>query len=240
MRFSRSTSAWSSPTPRRKTRQYLPEVALTKLGVLVYRAGEEALTERAVGHETDAQFLARLENAIALRPTRPKRILVLKRGDRLNLVGAADGLRTRLREAKMLHLAFLDQGLDRAGHVLDWQVRVDTMLLKEINHLDAEPLQRGIAHLTDVLRPAVEARLLLRLGVDIEAELCGNHHLVPHPSPLAELVHAVQEYRRIAESKLLTLQGSEYPQAVHELNKAIDRAEGLLITNLSLGKMPLR
>jgi hypothetical protein len=38
----------------------------------------------------------------------------------------------------------------------------------------------------------------------------------------------------------LTLLGSEYPQAVQELNKAIDRAEGLLITNLSLGKMPLR
>jgi hypothetical protein len=50
----------------------------------------------------------------------------------------------------------------------------------------------------------------------------------------------MQEYRRIAESKPLTLRGSEYPQGVHELNKAIDRAEGLLITNLSLGKMPLR
>ena len=57
---------------------------------------------------------------------------------------------------------------------------------------------------------------------------------------LAELVHAVREYPRIAESKPLTLQGSEHPQAVHELNKAVDRAEGLLITNLSLGKMPLR
>jgi hypothetical protein len=57
---------------------------------------------------------------------------------------------------------------------------------------------------------------------------------------LAEFVHAVREYRRIAESEPLTLQGSEYPEAVHELNKAIDRAEGLLITNLSLGKMPLR
>jgi hypothetical protein len=45
---------------------------------------------------------------------------------------------------------------------------------------------------------------------------------------LAELVHAVREYRRIAESKPLTLQGSEYPHAVHELNKAIDRVEGIL------------
>jgi hypothetical protein len=57
---------------------------------------------------------------------------------------------------------------------------------------------------------------------------------------LVELVHAVREYRRIAENKPLTLRDSKYPQAVRELNKAIDRAEGSLIANLSLGKMPLR
>jgi hypothetical protein len=45
---------------------------------------------------------------------------------------------------------------------------------------------------------------------------------------LAELVHAIQHYRKVADSKPLTLLGSEYPQAVQELNKAIDRAEGLL------------
>jgi hypothetical protein len=45
---------------------------------------------------------------------------------------------------------------------------------------------------------------------------------------LAELVHAIREYRRIAETKPLTLQGSEYAHAVQELNKAIDRADGLL------------
>jgi hypothetical protein len=45
---------------------------------------------------------------------------------------------------------------------------------------------------------------------------------------LAELVHAIREYRKIAESKPLTLQGGDYAQAVQELNNAIDRAEGLL------------
>src|ERR1700692_3325742 len=45
---------------------------------------------------------------------------------------------------------------------------------------------------------------------------------------LTELVHAIREYRTIAESKPLTLQGSDYAHAVHELNKAIDRAESLL------------
>ena len=45
---------------------------------------------------------------------------------------------------------------------------------------------------------------------------------------LAELVHAIREYRKIADSKPLTLQGSDYAHSVHELNKAIDRAETFL------------
>src|ERR1700730_19380173 len=45
---------------------------------------------------------------------------------------------------------------------------------------------------------------------------------------LAELVHAIQHYRKIADSKPLTLRGSYYAPSVHELNKAIGRAEGLL------------
>src|SRR6476646_10448593 len=46
---------------------------------------------------------------------------------------------------------------------------------------------------------------------------------------LADLVHAFREYRRLAESAPLTLQGSDYAQAVDELNKAIDRADALLL-----------
>jgi hypothetical protein len=42
------------------------------------------------------------------------------------------------------------------------------------------------------------------------------------------LVRAIQHYRKIADSKPLTLQGSDYAHAILELNKAIDRAEGLL------------
>src|SRR6476659_5784358 len=46
---------------------------------------------------------------------------------------------------------------------------------------------------------------------------------------LADLVHAVREYRRLAETTPLTLQGSDYAQAVLELNKVIDRANALLL-----------
>jgi hypothetical protein len=43
---------------------------------------------------------------------------------------------------------------------------------------------------------------------------------------LTELVHVIQNFRKLAEKQPLTLQGSEYAHAVQELNKAIDRAEG--------------
>jgi hypothetical protein len=46
---------------------------------------------------------------------------------------------------------------------------------------------------------------------------------------VAELVHAIRHFRQIADSKPMTLQGSDYAHAVLELNTAIDRAEGLLL-----------
>ena len=46
---------------------------------------------------------------------------------------------------------------------------------------------------------------------------------------LHELLNAINQYRKLSESKPLTLQGSDYVHAVLELNKAIDHAEGLLL-----------
>jgi hypothetical protein len=46
---------------------------------------------------------------------------------------------------------------------------------------------------------------------------------------LSELVEAVRKYRKLAEKTPLTLQGSDFAQSVEDLNKAIDRAEGLLL-----------
>ena len=47
--------------------------------------------------------------------------------------------------------------LDRAGHVLDRHLRVDAVLVVEIDAVGPEALQRVLDHLLDVLRPAVEA-----------------------------------------------------------------------------------
>jgi hypothetical protein len=45
---------------------------------------------------------------------------------------------------------------------------------------------------------------------------------------LGELVDAVRLYRKLADSKPLTLQGSDYLEAVERLNAAIDHADGMV------------
>jgi hypothetical protein len=46
---------------------------------------------------------------------------------------------------------------------------------------------------------------------------------------LHELLNAINQYRKLLKTKPLTLQAPEYANAVLELNKAIDHAEGLLL-----------
>ena len=53
-------------------------------------------------------------------------------------------------------------------------------------------------------------------------EALKNRHLA-----LGELVNSIREFRKYTDQPL-TLRGGEYAHAVQELNKAIDRANGLL------------
>jgi hypothetical protein len=53
--------------------------------------------------------------------------------------------------------------------------------------------------------------------------------LLERQSALSDLVDAIRSYGKLAESRPLTLQGSEYVHEVQELNKAVDRAEGMLV-----------
>ena len=74
--------------------------------------------------------------------TPPQRIFALERGDRLDRMRAADRLRARLGEAEVLHLALLDQLLDRAGDVFDRHVRVDAMLIEQVDAVGPQALER--------------------------------------------------------------------------------------------------
>jgi hypothetical protein len=73
----------------------------------------------------------------------------------------------------MLDFALGDKVLDCARHVLYRHLGIDAMLIEQVDHLDAQPLQRSVADLADVLGPAIHGGLLARLGINREAELGG-------------------------------------------------------------------
>jgi hypothetical protein len=87
----------------------------------------------------------------------------------------------------VLHLAFPDQVLHRACHVFDGHVRVNPMLIDQVNCLDLEPLERALGGLLDVLWPTVQPRQALHPAriesrIEVEPELGGDHHLIAEGS----------------------------------------------------------
>src|SRR5258708_31280509 len=78
----------------------------------------------------------------------------------------------------MPDLTLLDQILHRTRHMLDRHVGINPVLIQQVDDVDLQPLQRRLSDLADVLRPAVQADLPSRLGIEPPAKLCGDHHLV--------------------------------------------------------------
>jgi hypothetical protein len=73
----------------------------------------------------------------------------------------------------MQDLSLLDEILDRASHVFNWNVRVDPVLVIEVDAVGPEALERALDDFPDVLRSAVEVT-----GFKIETELTGDDDLV--------------------------------------------------------------
>jgi hypothetical protein len=71
-----------------------------------------------------------------------------------------------------------------------------------------------------------------RKTIDLEGRLVKDGvrtALRDRQDALSELIEAIRKYRKRAEKTPLTLQGADFAQAVEELNKAIDRAQGLML-----------
>jgi hypothetical protein len=66
---------------------------------------------------------------------------------------ASDRARARLRQPEVAHLAGRDKLTDSASHLLDRDVRVDAVLIEEVDDIRAQPLQRRVRDLTDPLGP---------------------------------------------------------------------------------------
>src|SRR5690349_23497680 len=90
------------------------------------------------------------------------------------------GLRRGLGDAEMTYLPGLHQlGHDAPG-LLDGHVRVDAVLVVEVDVVDAEPAQRRVARGVDVLGAAVEPdEAAVRPA--LVAELGGDDHVVTAP-----------------------------------------------------------
>jgi hypothetical protein len=72
-----------------------------------------------------------------------------------------------------------DQVPHRSRDLLDGHVRVDTVLVEEVDDVGLQALERGLGDLLDVLGAAVQTLLG---AVRIEAELGGDHHLIANRS----------------------------------------------------------
>ena len=91
-------------------------------------------------------------------------------------MGATNRLHAGFGQTEMLDFAFANQIADRAGDVFDRHVRIDAMLVEEVDAVGLEPRERGFSHLADVRGTAVEACLFAVL--EFEAELGRNRHLI--------------------------------------------------------------
>ncbi len=88
-------------------------------------------------------------------------------------MGAADVGGAGFREAEEADLAFPHQLTDRAGDILDRHVRIDAVLVEEVDTVGLQALERGLGDLPNVFRATIDARL--RIAV-LEAEPRRDHH----------------------------------------------------------------
>src|SRR5512135_3925560 len=140
-------------------------------------AGEEATPERAIRDEADAQFSDRGEDLV-LGIAAPQRILSLQSSDRVDRVSPADGRGCRFAQAEVAHLPLLHQLRHRADGVFDGDVRIDTMLVEEVDVVDSQPSERAFARLAHVRGAAVYAPSSFTVRATNEAKLRGHVHFV--------------------------------------------------------------
>jgi hypothetical protein len=199
------------------------EVALRDLLGRAEATRQEATTERAVGDEADAELAGGRQDRV-LHVARPQRVLGLERGDRMHLVRAPDRLGRSLRQAQVANLALIDQLRHRADGLLDRDLRVDAVLVVEVDRLDSEPLERRVARRVHVLGVPAYSQPLAVLAAGVP-ELRRQHHLVATAGDRAAHQDLVRE-------------GPVHVGGVKEVDpqfeRAVDRGGRLLVVGLAV------
>src|SRR6266581_8315289 len=94
-------------------------------------------------------------------------------------MSASQCVQTHLGQTPVQNLALRHQILNCAGHILDRYLRVDAVLVDEVNAVSPEPLEHPIHSLLYVVRLAVEPHFeATGLGIYVPAELRRDHHVI--------------------------------------------------------------
>ena len=136
-------------------------------------ARQKSLAKRTEGHEADAEFFENRHYLLSRFPP-PQRIFALKGRDLLHGMRSANVLHARFREAEMQDLSFGDQFLDRAGNVFHRHIRVDTVLIEQVDAVGPEAFERAFHRRADALRRAVHSAA----ARNVEAEFRGDNDTV--------------------------------------------------------------
>src|SRR5258706_8568171 len=152
-----------------ETRIRSPPVARIKILEFPDGSREEAAAKRAVRHKRDAQFATRHQHTVRRHVTRPKRIFTLQSCNRMDLRGSPHRSRSRLGQAERSHLARRNEFGHRANGFLDGNVRIYSMLIVNVDGLDAQPAKARVARAADIFGRAIDAPNCI--GTDTEAKL---------------------------------------------------------------------
>src|SRR5690242_20473395 len=90
-------------------------------------------------------------------------------------MGPSNGLSTRFRHAKVLHLACSNQFLHGARDVFNRYIRIDAVLIKQVDAIGSQTFQRSLHVSSDVFWAAVHPTGWLAF---FEAKLRRNYNLV--------------------------------------------------------------
>ena len=152
----RARSEVGLDVPGLEARRRVAPVVRGEVGGGAEAAGQQAAAERAVGHEADPELAAGGERT-GLVVAGEERVLALQRADRVDGVRAPQRGGRGLGEAEEPHLARADELGHGADRLLDRRLRVDAVLVVEVDRVETEPLQAGVAGRADVLGAAAHA-----------------------------------------------------------------------------------
>ena len=135
----------------------------------------------------------------------------------------------RLRDAEGPHLAGRDELGHRAPRLLDGRLRVHAVQVVEVDGVDAEPTQRAVARIADVLGPPVPSVTVRRPVLEDETALRREH------DPLAPSRERAADERLVCE-RAVHVGGVEVLDA--EIDRPVDearRARGLVDRGIAIG-----